>query len=181
MKPFLLGQKMEKDLAREKWRSHVKHCKERGVKPSDLESYRRKILEAGITPEQIGRTLGSYQLSRYGDVGDYTESNCRFITQTENLKERCINGGTERAIAARRGKPNIKVSIALTGRTAKTHDYIAKIAEKKGKEFSIVSPDGELINAKNLRGFCRENNLDRSCIKRMLIGKTTSYKGWTKS
>ena len=172
---------MEKDLAREKWRSHVKHCKERGVKPLELHIYKSKLIDANITPNKIGRTLGSYQLARYSDSGDYTESNCRFITQTENLKERCLNGGTERGIALRRGLPNIKTSLSLTGRTAKTHDYIARIADSKAKEYSVISPDGEFLIIRNLRKFCRESGLDRSCFRRMLLGQTKSYKNWSKA
>jgi hypothetical protein len=43
--------------------------------------------EAGITIFGVGKTSNEYQLSRYGDTGDYEMGNCRFITRTENLKE----------------------------------------------------------------------------------------------
>lgn len=171
---------MAKDLARDKWLRHGRHCKERGVKPIDLEGYKKKILDAGITPEQIGRTLGCYHLARYADVGDYTESSCRFITLSENLKEKCINGGTARGAEKKRGVPNPKMSLVMTGRNAKTHEYIARCAEKRATEFSLMSQNGAILNGRNLRKFCRENNLDMSGIRRVLHGTQKSYKGWSK-
>jgi hypothetical protein len=56
----------------------------------------------------------------------------------------------------------------------------AKImGEKSAKEFVIVSPTGEVIQGKNLRKFCREYQLDRRGIFRVLKGIQSHCKGWT--
>ena len=47
---------------------------------------RDKLKEAGIGIDQVGKA--GYHLARYGDIGDYTVENCRFIHHTENLNER---------------------------------------------------------------------------------------------
>lgn len=55
--------------------------------------------------------------------------------------------------------------------------------EKLAKEFVLKSPNGEIIKGKNIRKFCRENNLDHRVITRVLSDKyphSKSYKGWTK-
>jgi hypothetical protein len=44
--------------------------------------------EAGIDGSQIGTAAESYCLARHDDLGDYTVDNCRFITQSQNSKER---------------------------------------------------------------------------------------------
>jgi hypothetical protein len=40
--------------------------------------------EAGITIWDVGLGKGAYCLGRYGDKGDYTLGNCRFITHQQN-------------------------------------------------------------------------------------------------
>jgi len=57
---------------------------------------------------------------------------------------------------------------------------VNKIVEKKSKNFSIISPDGEIIYGKNIAEFCRENNLDKATICNMLNYKRgiKSHKGY---
>jgi hypothetical protein len=55
--------------------------------------------------------------------------------------------------------------------------------DKLAKEFVLKSPTGEIIYGKNIRKFCRENNLDHRVITKVLSDKyphSKSYKGWTK-
>ena len=42
--------------------------------------------EANITIDDVG--VGQYVLGRHMDMGDYTKGNCRFITSSENGRER---------------------------------------------------------------------------------------------
>jgi hypothetical protein len=55
------------------------------------------------------------------------------------------------------------------------------IAEKKSRDFSLISPEGEIINAKNLTKFCRDNNLRRSNIQAVLRGERNHHKGWRRA
>jgi len=55
------------------------------------------------------------------------------------------------------------------------------IAEKKSRDFSLISPEGEIINAKNLNKFCGDNNLIRSNIQAVLRGERNQHKGWRRA
>ena len=65
------------------------HCRRKGhckflLSESDV---KQLLDEAGITIYDLGRQAHEYHLGRYGDTGDYTMDNCRFITQRENVTE----------------------------------------------------------------------------------------------
>ena len=57
-----------------------------------LEILEELLQEAGITMDDIGQRADSYHLARYGDTGDYSRGNCRFITARENIAERKHKG-----------------------------------------------------------------------------------------
>ena len=57
-----------------------------------LEILDELLEEAGITMDNIGQRADSYHLARYGDAGDYSRGNCRFITARENIAERKHKG-----------------------------------------------------------------------------------------
>jgi general stress protein YciG len=54
-----------------------------------------------------------------------------------------------------------------------------KTAEKTSKEFKLKSPEGKIYVGKNIRKFCRDNNLCRVCIGGVIVGKYKQHKGWT--
>jgi len=54
----------------------------------------------------------------------------------------------------------------------------AVVAEKYSKSFTLVSPTGEIITGKNLTKFCRDNNLTRSNIQKVMNGQRSQHKGW---
>lgn len=52
--------------------------------------------------------------------------------------------------------------------------------EKAGaKTFMLKNPEGQSVDVYNLRKFCRDNNLNRSCINRVVWGEQIAHKGWT--
>lgn len=53
------------------------------------------------------------------------------------------------------------------------------ISQSMSKEFTIKSPNGEIIKGKNISKFCKENNLSSSHICNVIKGKVKSHKGWT--
>lgn len=74
--------------------------------------------------------------------------------------------------------------IGLFGRTPEQIYECAKkaakaSAEKKSKEFTFRSPEGKIVTGKNLRKFCRENNLYSSAMISVKQGKQSHHKGWT--
>lgn len=52
-----------------------------------LLQYFEKLKDAGISVRALGNKPEDYHLARYGDVGPYTVTSCRFITKAENLRE----------------------------------------------------------------------------------------------
>lgn len=52
------------------------------------------------------------------------------------------------------------------------------ISEKYAKTYTFQSPAGEIVTFKNLRAFCRENNLQASHMRSLNAGKLLSHKGW---
>lgn len=46
------------------------------------------------------------------------------------------------------------------------------------KEYTIMSPTGDIMKGKNVTKFCMENNLDLSALGRVLSGKQKTHKGW---
>jgi len=50
---------------------------------------------------------------------------------------------------------------------------------KMSKEYTFLSPIGEIIIIQNLHKFCRENGLTGSCMSAVASGDRKSHKGWT--
>ena len=46
------------------------------------------------------------------------------------------------------------------------------------REFTLVSPTGEIVSGDNVTIFCKQYNLDRNYVYRVLNGVYESYKGW---
>lgn len=53
--------------------------------------------------------------------------------------------------------------------------YVKRVS----KEISLVSPSGEIVIAKNISKFCRDNNLQNGNVYKVLRGKIKSHRGWT--
>ena len=87
------------------------------------------------------------------------------------------------------GKKTFELGRGIHGRTKEqmTEDgkkggkITGKINGKKhAREFTIVSPTGEVIRGRNIREFARENNLARTGIQKVLNGKYKHHKGYTR-
>jgi len=53
-----------------------------------------------------------------------------------------------------------------------------KLSEKNSKEYKLISPQGELVEIKNLTKFAKENNLNIGCLHHVVAGRNKSHKGW---
>jgi hypothetical protein len=102
------------------------------------------------------------------------------LTQEEKI-ENCRKGGIIM------GKKSMELGIGIHNLTKEQRIENGKIygkvggkitAEKKARDFSLISPCGEIINAKNLTKFCRDNGLTRSNIQAVLRGDRAHHKGW---
>jgi len=56
---------------------------------------------------------------------------------------------------------------------------IKRLADLNSKIWSITTPTGEKLIIKNLNNWCKENNLDSSCMSKVLLGKRKQHKGYT--
>jgi hypothetical protein len=76
-----------------------------------------------------------------------------------------------------------KYNSKLIGITFNKQEYYKILADKNIKclEYQIVDPCGNVFSGKNLSKLCREFNLDKAAIHRVLKGKNSHHKGWTKS
>ncbi len=52
------------------------------------------------------------------------------------------------------------------------------MGEKHSKEYTLLSPSGDLIKFKNLAKFARDNNLNPQSLKQVAMGRLNSNKGW---
>jgi group I intron endonuclease len=51
--------------------------------------------------------------------------------------------------------------------------------EKRGKNFQITSPQGEIITSKGIKKFARDNNIHSCLLFKLLKNKITNVGGWT--
>ncbi|BDD79902.1 hypothetical protein [Burkholderia phage FLC9] len=151
--------------------------------------YLDKVVNAGLTePSSIGRRKGQHVLGRVGDVGNYTEESCRFITVEQNHKERFENGRHINGYR-RRGDEMIgqtkdtsdryrKSSEAKVGKTKLTDPGHARQAQAIAKTFVMVAPDGTEHQGTNLFEFCQKHGLSATGMYDVFAGRRKHHKGW---
>lgn len=57
--------------------------------------------------------------------------------------------------------------------------YSSGYVDRVSKEITLLSPSQEIVIAKNISKFCRDNNLQNGNLYKVLRGKIKSHKGWT--
>ena len=56
----------------------------------------------------------------------------------------------------------------------KYQNYIPNL----GKKYKLISPDNKILEIKNLKNFCKNNNLNYNCIQKVVDKTTKNSKGW---
>lgn len=59
-----------------------------------------------------------------------------------------------------------------------TPEQIRNSADNHKKEVEFISPEGKVYTHKGVKDFCKLHNLNSNCIRRVVIGKRSHYKGW---
>ena len=78
-----------------------------------------------------------------------------------------------------RGGFNLMESVALpVCRSCSQKGHLTEYAKKKRKVFSIISPEGKTVSACGVNQFCREHNLNKNSLRRVMSGQAESHKGW---
>ena len=67
------------------WRTLYKRQPDSSI---TLDEYLSLMRDSGLRPSMIGLNRGKYSLARFGDSGNYSLSNCRFIKTEDNVAER---------------------------------------------------------------------------------------------
>ena len=70
------------------------------------------------------------------------------------------------------------MSISNKGKKPSENTINASIKSSQ-KEYTLLNPEGEIINFINMAKFCRENNLSNAKLCLVASGKRKSHKGWT--
>lgn len=101
---------------------------------------------------------------------------------TEEHKKKLSEANTGRVVAE---ETKLKISKANTGKTPwlgkkLTEEHKNKLSDIKAKDWRLLSPNGEIINIRNMRKFCIENNLHHSAITKVLQGTQKQHKNWRK-
>jgi hypothetical protein len=174
-----------------KYQVHRDSASQRGLETElTFQQYLQKALDAGLkAPNEIGRKLGQFVLGRVGDIGNYTDNNVRFITSTQNHKERFENGrnleGDARRSELMRGQTKEtserlrKVSESKIGRTKESHEHHARQADALAKNFVLYAPDGTEHRGRNVSDFAKAHDLNVFKLYSVLAGKARTHKGWT--
>lgn len=115
-----------------------------------FEEYCNLVRVAGIKSSQLGFTGDGYVLARYGDTGNYTVSNCRFITQAENAREKRLSqksieasrDNMKRLNDRRKNDPELQASIMK--KILASDYFVSRSANKK-----IVHKDSRYCGTHN--------------------------------
>ena len=100
------------------------------------------VENAGLKSSDLGFSGHGYVLARYGDSGNYTFDNCRFITQKDNIKERKLSDESVKA-----SKQNIKIANAIRIerlKNKKTNSY-NNIVKRNNSGIKICCTDDNLV------------------------------------
>ncbi len=100
------------------------------------------LKEAGISSSKWN--IKEYHLSRYNDLGNYTEGNCRFIPGIKNYQERVVSDSSRRA-----SSENIKKENLSKGHSNRVRDGIKsslkwKLYQKRRYEESIYRKSNKI-------------------------------------
>ncbi len=52
------------------------------------------------------------------------------------------------------------------------------LSEKNSKKYKLISPEGKIVNIKNLTKFAVDNNLNIKCLWHVVSGRNKSHRGW---
>jgi len=110
-----------------------------------------------------GEKNGMYRSARFGDLNPMwgkTHSEETKKKQSEKRKE-----WFKYNESPNKGKPCLE-------------ETKQKLSEKNSKEYKLISPEGKIIEIKNLTKFAKENNLSVGCLHQVVSGRNKSHKGW---
>lgn len=140
-----------------------KHSEETKEKLRQISLELCKSEEFRMSRANYGEKNGMYNSARFGELNPMwgkTHSEETKIKQSEKRKEWFKNNESYL-----KGKPCLES-------TKKA------LSEKNSKEYKLISPEGKIVEIKNLTKFAKENNLSVGCLQHVVSGRNKSHKGW---
>lgn len=114
---------------------------------------------AGKPPSQLGKVVSDKTRAKIADIW-------RGRKHTEQTKKMLSNQKKGKTLSENHRK-NLSTAFLNSSKVGRTYSGI------------LVSPSGEqYINIHNRAKFCREHNLNDSCLKRVIKGIRNHHKGW---
>ncbi len=115
----------------------------------------------------------SLQFLRENGKRNYANGTGLAVISKEDRKKDSLKGA----------KKQQELRIGIHSQTKEQHyEFGKKLGkwnkENSTKEFSVISPEGAIMNEKNVREFCKRENLDRRNFIHLLNGNWKQYKGW---
>jgi group I intron endonuclease len=107
-----------------------------------------------------------YNLAHVNESGS-----CKFSEDTKKKMSKSAEGRINSS------ETRAKIKLANTGRTPAKHSIEAAVISRS-KRHTFVSPDGEVVEIFNISKFCREHNLQQSCMSEVSNGNRNFHKGW---
>lgn len=113
-----------------------------------FEEFCSLVKQAGLTSSKLGFSGGQkYVLARFNDEGDYTFSNCRFVTQQQNATERKVSDKSREASKRNAAMMNASKPVDIGDRVKRGMDnspYYIKIRkeaeERKAQKDAMKNP-----------------------------------------
>lgn len=162
-----------------KHRGVKKWSNERGLEPSNIEQ-----LIYGTSKTSSGWKLKETVLPENYQPSGPKYNNIKLINPqgeeitVDNVYKFCKENNIDRKeiYSLIKRKSIIRQGYYLAENKGKLEE---KTTELLGKTFNFISPTGEKIEVKNLRDFCRKNNLPNQSMYALASGKTKeTKKGW---
>ena len=144
-------------------------------KLNELEIYYSKIYNS-LVPYGYGLRVGE----RNGFVSEETRKKLKKINLGRKASPETVKRLSDSHIGQKKSKETLKkLSDFFKGKKPSENTRLGAI-EKNSKNWYFVSPNGELVKIKNLKQFCKDNDL--TYIEMFSLAKGTRkspHKGWT--
>lgn len=169
------------------WGSSVTFCRYNDPDDPEYQADARKvILQAQLLPhtKKHAAALGAREAKLIADALQNVTHLGPNACLNRNYGGRIVLSSEERAAACSRGGRSAMANKA--GIHSLSGERLAEFRQRGGEStankharvFTIVSPAGEAVVFKNIRAFCRENNLNRANVQSVLRNERPTVNGW---
>tara|TARA_B100000287_G_scaffold263610_1_gene248056 strand:- start:768 stop:1568 length:801 start_codon:yes stop_codon:yes gene_type:complete len=184
--------KLEPKWITEAWKKYGDLCLNRAAGPhiredvcrkSGLDAVKNKTGIFDCSPEERRKWS-----SKAGKVGGKITAENKLGPFSFSKEERIKNASKAGKVG---GKQNYENGVGLKPwYDSQSKEELFKLHSEAGKKggaitgkkvavsYSLISPEGEIFTGRNVSEFCKEHNLKRRMIHRVVMGQRPHHKGW---